>query len=75
LEPRNKKQLMIHRQLANRLIIVGFMILVGFCLAKAIYWHSVMGVILALTSLGAGIYFLYLLAKAKQEMEMSENKE
>ena len=60
---------MISRELINRIIIIGFMILVGFCLAKAIYHQSVMGIILALTSLGAGIYFLYILAKAKEEME------
>lgn len=48
------------------------MVLVGFCLAKAIYHQSVMGIILALTSLGAGIYFLYILAKAREEMEAEE---
>ena len=60
---------MISRESINRIIIIGFMILVGFCLAKAIYYKSVMGIILALTSLAAGIYFLYILAKAKEEME------
>jgi hypothetical protein len=60
---------MISRESINRIIIIGFMILVGFCLAKAIYHQSVMGIILALTSLAAGIYFLYILAKAKEEME------
>ncbi|MEO8406143.1 MAG: hypothetical protein ABI480_16160 [Chitinophagaceae bacterium] len=63
---------MNRRQLLNRLIIIGFMVLVGFCLAKAIYSHSITGLILALTSLGAGVYFLYLLAKAKQEIELEE---
>jgi len=53
----------------NRLIILGFMGLVGFCLAKAISTGSVMGIILALVSLGASVYFLYLLAKAKEELE------
>ena len=65
---------MNRRQLLNRLIIIGFMVLVGFCLAKAIYSRSVTGVLLALTSLGAGVYFLYLLAKAKQEMEEARLK-
>jgi len=60
---------MLSRETINRIIIIGFMVLVGFCLAKAIYYNSVMGIILALTSLGAGIYFLYILAKAKEEME------
>ena len=63
---------MISRQTINRLIIIGFMVLVGYCLAKAIYHQSVMGIILALTSLGAGIYFLYILAKAREEMEAEE---
>lgn len=60
---------MLSRPHLNRMIIIGFMILVGFCLAKAIYHSSVMGIILALVSLSAGIYFLHLLAKAKEEME------
>lgn len=60
---------MLSHTLINRLIILGFMVLVGFCLAKSIWSGSVIGFILALTSLCAGIYFLYLLAKAKQETE------
>ena len=58
--------------LLNRLIIFGFLILVGFCLAKGIYSKSVIGISLACVSLGAGVYFLYLLAKAKQDMEKEE---
>jgi hypothetical protein len=60
------------RTIINRTIILGFMLLVGFCLARGIYYASVMGIILALASLGAAIYFLYLLAKAKQEREAEE---
>jgi hypothetical protein len=63
---------MFSRTLINRAIILSFMGLVGFCLAKAISHGSVMGIILALTSLGAGIYFLYLLTKAKEELETEE---
>ncbi len=66
---------MLSRQLINRLIIVGFMILVGYGLAKAIYTGSFMGIVLALVALGAGIYFLYILAKAKEEMEMQMEQE
>lgn len=68
-----KPQLMIQRAILNRIIIISFMIVVGFCLARGIYYQSVMGIILALVSLSAGVYFLYLLAKAKQEMELLEN--
>jgi len=55
------------RQLFNRIIILGFMAWVGFALAMAIYYKSFMGITLAIISLGAGVYFLYILAKAKQE--------
>ena len=60
---------MTSRTLLNRLITLGFMVLVGYCLAKSVSAQSVMGVILALTSLGAGIYFLYLLTKAKESKQ------
>lgn len=58
----------------NRLIILGFMSLVGFCLAKAIYTGSFIGIVLALVALGAGICFLYILSKAKREMEMQSEE-
>jgi hypothetical protein len=64
-----KPPLMPSQHFINRVIVIGFMILVGFCLAKAVYSGSFMGIVLALVSLGAGIYFLYILAKAKEEME------
>ena len=63
---------MTYRAFINSLIILGFMGLVGFCLAKAISIGSVMGIILAIISLGAGVYFLYILAKAKKEFETGE---
>jgi hypothetical protein len=60
------------RTFFNRLIIFSFMVLVGFCLAKGIANQSFLTTSLASISLIAGIYFLYLLAKAKQEMEKEE---
>jgi hypothetical protein len=48
--------------------------LVGFSLAKGISSGSVLGIFLALVSLGAGIYFMHLLAKAKKEMEMQSGE-
>ena len=60
---------MITRSFLNRIIILGFMALVGFSLAKAIYHKSVMGIILAIVSLGAAITFLYLVAKANAELK------
>ena len=61
---------MLSRPTLNRIVIIGFMVLIGFSLAKAIYHKSFMGITLALVSLGAAIYFLYILVKAKEEMEM-----
>lgn len=63
---------MIPRKFINRLIIFAFMVLVGYSLAQGIRVQSITGVILALISLGAGIYFLYLLAKVKSEKEQQE---
>jgi len=60
---------MLTRSALNRVIIIGFMVLVGFCLAKAVYSGSFIGIVLALTSLCAGVYFLYLLVKAKEAVE------
>jgi len=60
---------MISRNTLNKTIIISFMVLIGFSLAKAIYHGSFMGIVLALVSLGAAIYFLYVLAKAKEEIE------
>jgi uncharacterized membrane protein len=65
---------MTYRTFVNRLIILGFMGLVGFCLAKAISTGSFMGILLAMVSLGAGIYFLHILRKAKREMEMQSEE-
>lgn len=62
------------RQILNRIIILGFMVLVGFALAMAIYYKSFMGITLALVSLGAAVYFLYILARAKQELEEAEER-
>ncbi|MCX6318302.1 MAG: hypothetical protein NTW29_13500 [Bacteroidetes bacterium] len=66
---------MFSRTIINRLVIFSFLVLVGYWLAKAFYHKSVLGVILALVSLGAGIYFLYILASARKEMEMEMEAE
>lgn len=63
---------MLSRTFINRLIIFGFLVLVGFSLAKALYHKSVMGIILALVSLLASIYFLYLVAKIKEGSRKEE---
>ena len=63
---------MISRHTLNLIIVIGFMILVGFSFAKAIYHRSFMGITLAFVAFGAAIYFLYILVKAKQEMEAEE---
>ncbi|HEX7904201.1 MAG TPA: hypothetical protein VF487_10000 [Chitinophagaceae bacterium] len=63
---------MLSRTFINRLIIFGFLVLVGFSLAKALYHKSVMGIILALVSLLATIYFLYLVARIREEARKEE---
>lgn len=61
---------MISRAMLNKAIIIGFMVLIGYSLAKAIYYGSFMGITLALISLGAAVYFLYILSGAQREAEM-----
>jgi hypothetical protein len=68
-----KSSLMFSRHQLNRIIVIGFMVLVGYALAKAFYHNSIMGIILGFTSLGAGVYFLHLLVKAKEELEAEES--
>lgn len=63
---------MSYRTILNRLIILAFMALIGYCFAKAFSSGSFMGIVLAMISLLAGIYFINLLAKAKREMETEE---
>jgi hypothetical protein len=61
-----------NRTIINRIIILSFMVLVGFSLAKAVQYQSIMGILLSTVSLGAGIYFLYLLAKINEERKREE---
>ena len=70
----HKTQLMLSRAHINRLIIFAFMLLVGIALFYGIRTRSVTGIILSLTSLGAGIHFLSLLAKARREMEQEQEE-
>lgn len=66
---------MFSRSTLNKIIIIGFMVLIGYSLAKAIYHNSLIGITLALVSLGAAIYFLHVLAKAKEEMLACRSEE
>lgn len=63
---------MLSRQSVNRLIIVGFMVLVGYCLAKAIYQQSTLGIVLAMISFTSGICFLYLVVRAGKRADADE---
>ena len=64
---------MIPRTFINVVIIFVFVVLVGYSVAQSLKYESFIGFILAMTSLGAAIYFIYLLAKAKQETEAEES--
>jgi uncharacterized membrane protein (DUF373 family) len=64
---------MISRVVINVAVIFIFVALVGYSVAQSLKYESFMGFVLALTSLGAAIYFIYLLTKAKQETETEES--
>lgn len=63
---------MISRTVINRFLILVFMALIGLSVAKSIQYGSVIGFILALISLVAAIYFLFLLAKSREENKEEE---
>jgi hypothetical protein len=65
LFPYSKTTLMFLQTLINRFFILGFMVLVGFSMAKSIQASSPLGFLLAIVSLGLGIYFTYLLQQLK----------
>ena len=64
-----KTTLMLSHPLLTRCIILGFMVLVGFSIAKSIQAGSPLGLILSLVSLCSGIYFVYLLKQAREQEE------
>lgn len=49
------------------------MILVGFSFAKSLYVGSTMGIILAITSLVAGVYFIYLMLNLRPSKQHQED--
>lgn len=61
------------RREINRIMIIGFMILVGYSLANGIIKGSYIAIVLSTLSLCAGAYFVYLLEKMKREMSESNN--
>jgi hypothetical protein len=63
---------MITRPHITRIIIIAFMILVALALAYGIRARSATGIILSLTSLGAGIHFLSLFSKARHELRQEQ---
>ena len=65
---------MIPRILINIALVFVVVAAVGYCVAESLKYGSALGFILALTSLGAVVYFVYLLAKAKQERESEESE-
>jgi hypothetical protein len=62
---------MLSHPTLTRCIVIGFMVLVGFAFAKSIQSGNPLGIVLALVSLVAGIYFVYLLKKANEQQEES----
>jgi K+ transporter len=68
-----KPPLMIPRILINLTLVFVVVAAVGYCVSESLKYGSAIGFILALTSLGAVIYFVYLLSKVKPENETEES--
>ena len=64
---------MISRKIINRALILVFFVLAGYCLATSIAVKSIIGMILAAISMGAGFIFLYLLATQQRETDTEES--
>lgn len=60
---------MLAQAMYNRLLILAFMVLVGFMLAKSIYAGNVLAIVLSFVSLAASVYYLYLVLKYRAEAE------
>ena len=55
-----------------RWLTIAFMVIIGYALARAFYYGSFMGIILAMVSLIAAIYFFFTLVSIRKEMERNE---
>ena len=55
--------------LLSKCVILGFMVLVGYSIAKSLQAGSTLGLILAITSLFLGVCFVYLLKRARDQQE------
>ena len=55
-----------------RILSILFIVLIGYALAKAFYIGSFMGIILALVSLGALLYFFFTLNNICKEMDTDQ---
>jgi hypothetical protein len=66
---RDKPTLMLSKHSLVRLVTILFIVGIGYALAKAFYYGSFLGIVLAVISLAAAIYIMYILAEAKKEMQ------
>jgi fatty acid desaturase len=58
---------MLQGKFFPRFLGLAFVLMVGFCFAKAFSAGSVMGIILATVGLVAGIYCMHLFSQARKE--------
>ena len=69
-----KTSLMLTETTSGRLVLILFFILVGYAIARSLYVGSVMGMILGIVSLGACVYFIYLMLSIKAKIRSEEQK-
>jgi hypothetical protein len=63
---------MLSHPLITRLLIFGFMVLVGTSMAANIQAKNLLGFFLSLISLGAGVYVVHLLQKLRESRDPEE---
>ena len=63
---------MLKINLTIKLALFGFFVILGFCFARSLHVGSIMGTILALVSLIAAVYFVYLINDYRTKDSNSE---
>ncbi len=63
---------MLYNKTLLRIIGIAFIVLVGYALAKAFTHGSFLGILLALVSLSAVLYFFFTLNSIQKEIERNK---
>ncbi len=58
---------LMSRNIITRMAILAYLVLISYAVAQSIQTGSVTALALSIVSLGAGVYFFYLLSKIREQ--------